>query len=309
MVWVLFVTLFVSACGSSEGQALTPGRRVLVPHYQDAMAPAPAVEVVLRPQAFKRDPLYGELFKTLMRLAQARTPTRRATMLEAASGSDEIIVSIGKSAEGPEGTDAVFVLRGVPANLDVGALTDPRGQLLFRVVDGRASVTEYEWVMGDARDEAGVFVLPERTWVIAAGAARKRARLAFASPTNRPTHDSDPRPLAMAQFYASAYRPRRGLPPGTVAVITKDLRLVTLALMPGQGGLVAALEYETGRAAADAYAHIARLAPQLSAADARFRWLAGAAIRHEGQRVAVNIAIPARLLEELPHVTGDDLSL
>ena len=184
------VTVLVLACVRGARDLVRPrrrrarvARRELGPQWQDAFDGTPEIYAVVRPQAIKRDAIYGAFFKNVLRIAQAKTPMRGVTTLEALEGCEEIIVGIRKDASGE---DSAMVFRGVPASLDPQRMTDASGHPVLRLVDARAKVPEYEWVDRQSTGPGSLFVLPDRTWVGAIGEARARARQAFASPFGRP---------------------------------------------------------------------------------------------------------------------------
>ena len=296
-----------SSCGPAERSPTAAVRREAAPQWQDVFDGTPELYAVVRPQAIKRDAVYGALFKTVLHMAQARSEMRGVTTLEALEGSDEVILGIKKDAQGE---DAALIFRGVPASLDASKMTDVTGHPLFRLADPRARVPEYEWIERKNSDTGSVFVLPDRTWVGAIGDARGRARQAFASPFGRPAPKADPSALATVRFDAATFlqTPRFAKSP-VVGPLTRKLRAVTLALMPGKGGLIATLQYEDEDASAWAEMHVKRVIEELAAARPALAWLKDAKVGHEGNGVIVKVAIPPRLLEDLPRATGGDLSL
>ncbi len=298
------------ACGPSASRSATTSRRPAGPDWQDALDVAPDVYAVLRPRAFKRDPVFGSLFKTLMRVAQARTEMRGVTMLEALEGCDEIVLAIGR--RGPA-LDATLVLRGVPAGLDVGKMYNAVGEPIVRLVDARSVANEYAWIDGPSLDAAAVFVLPERIWVLAAGDARARARQAFALPRGsgppRAAPASDPRALASVRFDAATFLRSRRLRESSAAALTQGLRALTLTLMPGTGGVAATLDYEDAENTEAAAAYSVRLVAALAKSRTDLGWLAGANVSRQPRAVHVTVSIPPRLLDDLRNVTGADLSL
>jgi len=313
-------------CGGGEPPPSAPARRELAPQWQDVFDGTPDLYAVLRPQALRRDAVYGPLFKNLMRVAQARTAMRGVTALEVLEGCDELILGVRKDADGD---DAAIVFRGVPASLDPARMTDEGGRPLFRRVETKSLAQEYEWSASSASGAAAgtLFVLPERTWVVVMGGARLRAREAFTSPFGRPVPRVDPTALATARFEAASFLGgARASRLATFAQITKKLRSVTLSLQPGKSGFTAALQYEDEDAAAWAEMHAKQILDAVAsarppaAAEAggtsrgaappagRLDWLKTARLAHEGNVVTVQMEVPLRLLEELPRVTSGDLS-
>jgi len=314
------------------GEGLSPGApsraRETLPQWQDVFEGSPDIYAVVQAQRIKRDQVYGALFKSLFRAAQARTEMRGVTALEALEGCEEIIVGIRKDARG---TDAALVFRGVPANLDPEKMTDAAGHPLLRLVDSKTRVPEYEWIDPRGVDSGSLFVLPDRTWVGTMGEARDRARQVFAAPVGRRAPPTDPEVLASVRFDAAAAflsgpRVRTSL---LVGPLTKRLRAATLALRPGKGGVVATLQYDGADDAVAAEAHAKGVleaigpgssdkspdqdAAVLSGPPVKDRpslqWLKDARVTRQAESVLVTLQVPARLLEELPRATGRDLSL
>lgn len=268
--------------------------------WADVFDDTPDLYVVLRPQAIKRDQVYGAFFKAILRAAEARGIARGDTMVRAADGAEEIIVGLNR------GVDAALVLRGVPANLDPEKILDPAGQPLFRAVDTRAKVVEYELFDPKSADAGGLFVLPGRTWVGVLGDTRERARQAFATPMNRPIPKVADEALIAVRIggplvHALDRHPNFG-------VLSKKLSSATFSLERGKGGLVVGLRYEDESATAWAEMQAKRLIEDLSK-EPSFAWLKSAKVAYEGMTVFVRVDVPPRLLEELPNATGETLGL
>lgn len=301
---------FVTSCGPDEGPRVA--RRELAPQWQDVFDGTPEVYAVVRPQLIKRDAVYGVFFKNLLRMAQAKTPMRGATTLEALEGCDEIILGIRKDGTG---MDSALVFRGVPASLDPQKMTDAMGHPVLRLVDARAKVPEYQWIDRQSASEGSLFVLPDRTWVGAIGDARTRARQAFASPFGRPVPKVDEGALATLRLDAATFlQGPRFANSQLLGPLTRKLSSVTLALTPGKGGVVARLQYANEDSSAWAEMHAKRVVDELSKQEPRrggpsLDWLRTAQVTHEGNTVLVKLAIPARLLEDLPNASGNDLAL
>lgn len=304
--------LLTSSCGPSDNGAPVTARREIAPQWQDVFDGTPEMYVVVRPQAIKRDAVYGAFFKNLLRVAQARTAMRGVTTLEALEGSEEIVIGIRKDQQGE---DAAMVIRGVPASLDVQKMMGTGGAPAMRLVDSKSKVPEYQFTDRQSAEAGSVFVLPDRTWVGTLGEARVRARQAFASPFGRPAPKADPEALAMVRFDAAAFfqQPRYEKSP-IMGPLVRKLRALSLALKPGKGGVLATLQYENEDAAAFAEMHVKRVLEEVSKQEPRagrpsLEWLRTAQVGHDGASVTVRLAVPTRLLEELPNATGNDLPL
>jgi hypothetical protein len=322
------------ACGPS-GPPPQATKREIAPAWQDVFDGTPELYAVIRPQALKRDAVYGSFFKTLMRVAQAKSEMTGVTALEAAEGCDEILVGVSKK-EG-QAEDAAIVFRGVPGALDPQRMTDAGGHPMFRLIDERAKVPELERI--DRKNLAGgsLFVLPDRTWVIATGAARARARQAFAAPFGRPAPRVDADALASVRLDPDAFlRTPRFEKSSIMGPLLKKLSALTLALKPGKGGAVVKLQYEDEDATAWAELQTKRLIEDLAAANfqapperppaagprrpttppppppeggRRLAWLKDAKVTREGNAVTVQLPLPPRLLDELPMASGRDFPL
>jgi hypothetical protein len=222
-------------------------------------------------------------------------------MVEAAEATEEIIVGLNK------GADAALVFRSVPASLDPQKIADADGRPLFRPVNDRAKVLEYELVDRRMADAGGLFILPDRTWVGALGEARARARQAFAAPVNRSAPKVDPDALAVVRFGGPIAHLLDRHP--TYGVLAKKLSSATFTLEPGKGGLVIELVYEENSATAYAEMQGRRIVEELAKDEKRFGWLKGSKVAYEGNSVFFRIAVPPRLLEELPNASGADFGL
>ncbi|MDB4940647.1 MAG: hypothetical protein JWP97_181 [Labilithrix sp.] len=298
----------VAGCGPHAERETRATRREVPPQWQDVFDGTPEIYAVIRPQAIKRDAVYGALFKSALHMAQARSEMRGVTTLEALEGAEEIVIGVRKDPQGRE--DAALVLRGVPASLDVARMTDTSNTPVFRLVDPRARVPEFEWADRRSDGAGAVFVLPDRTWVGTVGDARVRARQAFVSPFGRPAPEVDPKALAVARFEAAAVLASPRLAKSSVfGPLVRKLRALTLALMPGKTGVQASFQYENEDASAWAEMHLKRIVEQLSGARPSLAWLKDAHVTHEENRVIVTVAVPPRLLEELPKASASDLPL
>ena len=287
-----------TACGSGAAPAPV-ARRDLVPSWPDVFDGVPDLYGVIRPRALKRDGIYGAFWNALLRAAQARGFTRGSTMVEAAEGAEEIIAGLNR------GADAALIFRGVAASLDPASMHDADGHPLFRAVNERGKVAEYALIDRKSAD-GSLFVLPDRTWVGALGEARGRARQAFAAPLSRPPPAIDPQALAAVRVAGPLTRAYDRHP--ILGLLTRKLASATFTLLPGKGGLVVELLYTDEDAVARAEMNAKRIVAELSKSEAR-AWLRDAKVDYQGRTVVVRMALPPRLLEELPSASGADLSL
>ncbi len=297
----------VSGCGGDAPRPTAP-KKDPAPAWADVFDKTPDLYAVIRPKALKRDGVYGAFFSALVRAAEARGIARGDTMVQAAEGAEEIILGLDK------GLDAALVLRGVPASLDPEKITDADGRALFRPRSDRSKVVEYELLDRRTADAGALFVLPDRTWVGALGDARTRARQAFATPMNRPAPQLDADALASVRVSGPLVHVIDGHP--TFGLLAKKLTSATFTLKPAKGGVVVGLSYEDADATAWAEMQAKRLVDELSKkgghaghAGPDLAWLKDAKVAYEGNTVFVRVAVPPRLLEELPRASGKDLGL
>jgi hypothetical protein len=242
------------------------------------------------------------------------------TALQAAEGSEEVIVGISRKTGQPD--DSAMILRGVPANLDPEKMNDPSGRPLFTLHDARARVHELE-SSDRTHGVTSLFVLPDRTWVVASGAARDRARAAFAAPFGRPIPEVDEQALAVLRLDAPTFLGRFERAPNLGPIVRK-LRAMTIAVRPGKQGLILGLAYVDDDASAWGEMQTKRLVGDLANArpdappdpnDSRrrggrrmtFEWLKDAKVAREGSTVTVKVDVPQRLLDELPNAGPNDV--
>lgn len=301
---VLAAALAVAApaCGDGGPPPAAP-KKDPTAQWQDVFDVMPDIYAVVRPQAIKRDAVYGNFWKALVRVAESRHIINGPSTLEAAEGSEEIILGLNA------GLDAAIVLRGVPASLDPQKVTDGQGRALFRLVDDKGKVPEYQLVDRRNADPGAVFILPDRTWVGAFGDARQRARTAFATPFGRPAPRIDTEALAVVRFGQSFVQQPRYVKSPVWSAFTKHLSSVTLALKPNKGGAVVSLQYDDQESTAYAEMQAKQMVAELAKDEKRFGWLKDAKVAYEGNTVHVRMPVPPRLLDDLPSATGSDIPL
>ncbi|HEY8078212.1 MAG TPA: hypothetical protein VIF62_28990 [Labilithrix sp.] len=313
LLLLVFTASFFVSCGGAPPPPPPPAPATA--QWQDVFDATPELYIVVRPQALKRDPMYGNFVKALTRMAEARGDVG-VTTLQAADGCDEVVLGI---SHGGGLDEAVFVLRGVSASLDPAKMNDASGHPVFRLVDARSKVQEFEHVeRGGA--QASMFVLPDRTWVYTLGTARARAREAFAHPFGRPVPKVDGDALALVRLDgASSWvgQLQRGQNLGPVL---RKLRALSLALKPGTGGLALTLQYtdEDGAAWGEMQSKrlledIARTANEAAAQRRRvprlFELAKDAKVSRTENAVTVRMALPSQLVQDLPNASGHDLDL
>jgi hypothetical protein len=323
--WALLV---LPAC--AHGPAQAPADHSQEPSWADVFEGTPELLVSLRPHALRADPRYGPLLRQALEEARARSGALRATPLDAVEDAEQVVVGVRASGAGERGEsaedDAVLVIRGVPASLDPLHLWDGEGHGLWKLgPDGAARELVREHERSDAADsggeaateaqEASLFELPGRTWVIATGAARLRARSVFAHPLHRPELRLPADSLAAARLDGPSlvnHLPQlRGAAP--LAALGHHLRWVGLELPPGSTEVTAAsdgagggrapgpapavvratLSYMDSESAAVAELTLRELTGALSRAhDSPFSWLARAEVTRAEAVLTVVTSLP-----------------
>jgi len=233
------------ACGGNQSPPSTKPQYV-ESQWQDVFDTTPELLVVVRPQALRRDKVYGPLLGRVIDLVRQQSRTVSAThALDALEDAEEVIVGVRMDARGGDTpSEFVFVVRGVRADIDPARLVDADGRTLWSPGpsgavrelerDGTSVPSSQRGQRGDPSD-ASLFELAGRTWVIATGDARLRAREAFAHPVRRPAMRVDPDALAFARVDGPALvaHARALGSTGGLAVVGHKLLYVTFELPPG----------------------------------------------------------------------------
>ncbi len=297
LIAAVVLAIAMPACGP-DAPPPAPPKKELTAAWADIWEGTPDIYAVIRPQAIKRDQLYGTFWKNLVRIAQAKNFAGGASMLEAVEGAEEVIIGINKG-------DAAMVLRGVPASHDPSKMTDASGHPLFRLVDEKAKVPEYTMFDRRTNEPGSVFVLGNRTWVGVLGESRSRARQVFASPLGRAVPEVDGEALAYVRFGTPVVTAPFFQKHPTCGPFTRRLVSVSFALKPNKAGALIALQYKDNDGAAWGEMHAKKLVEELSKNE-RLAWLKDAKVAYDNDVVNVRVAVPARLLEELPNASGAD---
>ena len=278
--------------------------RYTEPRWQDVFDTMPDMFAVVRPRALRQDTMYGALLRRALELARQQSRVVAATRaLEAVEDADELVVGVRPaSLHIPE--ELVLVARGVRADLDPGSIVDESGHLLWAPGPAGA-VRELE----RERDENGtalgasLFELPGRTWVVASGGARTRAREVFAHPTNRPAIDIEPDALAVLWLagppLVERVRPLSGT--GRLAAVGRHLQAATLVLPPGQDRSIrATFLYADEDSAAFAEVALREAIDAVSRSQRQeYVWLGAAKVERPDKRVVVTTPLPQGLVEAL----------
>jgi hypothetical protein len=316
-----------AACGGAAPRPSTEGRYA-EPHWQDVFEATPELLVVVRPTDLRRDKVYGPLLRRAIDLARQHSRVVAETRaLDAMEDAAEVIIGMRPrepgSADDGAASEVVVVVRGVRADVDPGRLVDSDGHALWTAgpsgrvrelvrTPDRSAVADPTAPSAPALNDSGVaslFELPGRTWVIASGEARARARDAFAHPLGRPAIQLDPNALAIARIDGPALV--RRIPAlqthGALAAVGHKLDSLTLELatgpaMPARGvrQVVATLSYLEEDAAAlaeirvrEAFEALVRKRKEL------FAWLSTAKVDRPGKRVLVTAPLPPELVDGL----------
>ena len=243
----VLLLLFVptSGCaGSSAGGTSGPGApvdpRPAEPHWEPLFSPPPDVFILVRPQAVLTDAAYGPVVRGALALARGKSHLVASVgPAEVLEGAEEVLVGARDRGD-PADVDVVVVVRGVPADLDPARLSDEAGHPLWVVGPSRPSVDVTElWRAAGAASSAGdgtattedteasLFELPGRTWVLAAGASRARARdlLSRATRATRSVEGEDEAALALVRVRGpSLVRRVRALrPPSLLSPVGRAL--------------------------------------------------------------------------------------
>ena len=301
------LTALAPACGGGPPPR-PPQDAYAEPHWQDVFETIPELLVVVRARAARQDRVYGPLLRRAFEVARDRSgPVASTRVLDAMGDAEEVV--IGLRPDTPDGAgELVLVARGVPAAIDPGKLVGADGEALW-APGPNGSVRE----LVRERDEHGhpvaasLFELPGRTWVIAQGDARVRAREAFAHPFNRPAMELDPRAVAIVRIDGPSLVKRvhalQDL--GGLAAVGHHLRSVTFVLPPGADRSVRATFAYAGDDDA-AFAEVATreaigVAKRAGDKPAWLPWLASATVERAPKTVVLAAPVPPQLVEGLLH--------
>jgi hypothetical protein len=272
------------------------------------------VTVTLHPPAIVRDRVYGPLLKRAFALAAGYAGPRSlgTTALVALERTEEVDAAVG------EGGEALILLRGVPADLDVTKIVDEAGRPVWKlaVLDVRQSFIEYQ---GASASGASLFVLPQRIWVVAAGAATARTRQALVESTGPVSFAATDVSLAELSIRGAALvRRDERLRTGALAPLGSSLVRASFGLTPGlEGVIVARLFYGEDTAAAEGAEKTARevvaafrqslekieksggQTPSVRVDVPPLSWLAAAGVARTGATVSVRAPIPRAWLDAI----------
>jgi hypothetical protein len=208
----------------------------------------------------------------------------------------------------------VLVARGVRADVDPARMVDDEGHGLWQPgPPGRVPELVRETDAHGHPVDASLFVLPGRTWVIAQGQARARARQAFAHPFNRPQMQLDPDALAIVRIDGPSLVARvhalQDL--GGLAAVGHRLRSVSLELPPGaEHSVRATFAYADEDSAATSAVTVEQALQAISRSKREgLAWLGAARVGRAPRSVVVTSPLPGRLIDALLHAGSAPLDL
>jgi hypothetical protein len=303
------------------------------PRWEDVLDTTPELLAVVYPASLRSDPVYGPLLRRVIELVRERSGVVAATRaLEAMEDAEQLVFAVRPDSQDGPG-EVVVVVRGVRAEIDPANLVDADGKTLWgpgptgavrELVSADVAPSTPASRRADApTTAASLFELPGRTWVIATGDARGRARDVFAHPIGRPairleTRDGPSLAFVRIDGPALVARVRALQDLGGLGAVGRRLESVTLELGGGAGlpeagpdrDVRAVLTYGTEDAAAFAEVTIREVIDAI----ARKRpddlaWLASATVDRPGKRIAVAAPLPARLIVALLHAGAAKLDL
>ena len=300
-------------CGS-EKPAPTQAPGPSEARWQDVLDTTPELLVVVRAKATREDRVYGPLLRRALDLVREQSRAVASTRaVDALSAAEELVAGVRPETQ-DHPAEMVLVARGVPASVDPAKLTDDDGRPMWSPgPPGAVRELVFETDPHGRPVGASLFELPGRTWVIATGPARRRAREAYAHPFGRPTLDLDPQALAIVRLDGpSLVQKVRALQDlGTLAALGRHLRAVTLTLAPGaERTLRAALAYDDDESAAAASVTGGSVISAMGRKESPlFKWLGTAEVEHTPRVVTVTAKLPGQLVEALLHAGSAPLDL
>jgi hypothetical protein len=279
----------------------------LEPRWEDAFAVTPEFLAVVRPKSLREDRIYGGLFRKAVQLARERSRVVTAIrMVESMEDAEEVVIGLSEPAGRP--AEMLLVERGVRADVDPAKLVDDGGGLLWAPGPSgpfRELIREHPDRGASAPTDdpdASLFELPGRTWVIASGPARDRARDAFTHPANRAEPVHDPQALAFVRVdgvsLVSHVKQLRG---GRLSAVGHNLVSTFLSLPPGAEHTVrAVLDYSDDDAALGSEAILREVFAALGrTTEPALMWLGGAKVERTSHSVAVAAPLPPQLIDAL----------
>jgi hypothetical protein len=272
---------------------------------EDALQGEPELLLEARPKALRDDPVYGPPWRRLVETALARG---RATsrFLEAVHRSDAVVVGLAHLRR----NDALFAMRGVPAEFDPVGMVDTDGQTLWREATSWGTFAEYPSV--DPTSSAVLFVLPRRQWVIATGRWVAEARTAFLHPRGPrageswgllPSEDTADVWLGMALQGDALRREWGPLRHGALAPLGHGLGRATLFFSRGEDhALRVRLFYPNERDVPPAATNLRELLQAVARSETlgpRWGWLRDTTLTTQGTDLDARVPVPSVLFDKL----------
>jgi hypothetical protein len=339
-------------CGASAPQVSTRTVADSEPRWEDVIDTTPELLAIVFPTALRKDHVYGPLLRRAIDLVRERSRVVTETRaLEAMEDAEEVIVGVrpdlpADAGVGSAAGEVIVVIRGVRADEDPAGLVDADGHPLWAPGPGgrvrelvRSDTGSAPAGAAEAPVPASLFELPGRTWLIASGSARARARAAFARTASSPRvaarlEGLEPNgidtlavlrmdgPSLVARVRALQSRSALGAVGRRLEAVTLELAAGVATLDPGPEAALArlrrtvrasfsysdedsaALAEETVR---DALAAVARKRPDDLA------WLASATVDRPspgtgpGKSVVVTAPLPPQLVAALLHAGAASL--
>jgi hypothetical protein len=319
----LFTASLTPACASSHSAVVAPvadapsarprpSARPVEPHWEDLFARPPELLVVIRPRSLREDRVYGPLFRHAVRLARERSKIVAATRLaDSLEDADEVVLGVTTVDTGAE--ELVLVENGVRADVDPARLVDDDGALLWgpgpsgpirELVAERSHAAALGKTGGleAVPEDVSLFELPGRTWVIASGAARDRARDVFVHPLGRPRPAYDDQALAFVRMDGAALVSHvNQLRGGPFSPVGQGLVSALLSLPPGADhAVVVTLEYSNDDSAMGAESVLRDSFGALGrSGKPAYSWLGEAKVERTRRSVVARAPLPAALTDAL----------
>lgn len=326
------------------------------PRWEDVLDTTPELLAIVFPTALRKDKVYGPLLRRAIDLVREQSRVVAETRaLDAMEDAEEVIIGLrpdaAVAASGAAGEgEVVVVVRGVRADVDPATLVDADGHPLWapgpggrvrelvRTANASSSDAPAPSTPADSPAAASLFELPGRTWLIASGNARERARAVFARPLGRPgmrleRFDPDggetlillridgPSLVARVRALQPGGAGTDGrAPPGALGTLGRHLEALTVELAAGSSAPDASPDAELHRtiraslsyAEPDAAARAEATARDVIAAIGRKKpddlaWLAGASVDRPSQgaapgtSVVITAPLPSHLVGALLH--------
>lgn len=259
------LSLLAAGCGGAPSSRDATSTRIAMAAAPRASWYGAVVEeekdlvVTLSPARLMRDAAYGPIFQRASRLAAATSPGTQlhGTTLEALEQSESIVLCVKEGAP----LDAVLIVGGVPAAVDAARLADAEGQPLWRASHQPpvGGVVELERATPSpstnvTADDAALFVVPGRTWILATGLGRERVRDALVRSAPAAAYVADAHPLLSVTLGGAVIRRIRARVGPALAPLADGLQRAEATFGPGERGEVgASFFYDDARHATNAH--------------------------------------------------------